>query len=49
MSPITVFADTIRSDDGCIIEPIFLNIHFSGVVTLLPSRVVRFSADFDFL
>jgi len=49
MSPITVFIETVRSDDGCIVEPIFLNIHFSGIVTLLPSRIVCFCVDFDSL
>ena len=47
MSPVTVFADTVSSDDGWVVEPIFLNVHFSGVVTLLPSRVVSFSVDLD--
>ena len=49
MSPITIFADTVRFDDGCVVEPIFLDIHFSGIVTLLPSRVVRSSVDFNSL
>ncbi|KAI9455421.1 hypothetical protein HD554DRAFT_2042798 [Boletus coccyginus] len=39
MSPITVFAETVRSDNRCIVESIFLNIHFSGIVILLPSHV----------
>ena len=49
MSPITVFANTIHSDNGCIVGPIFLNIHFSGIVTPLPSRIVHFSISFYFL
>ena len=47
MSPVTVFANTVSSDDGWIIEPIFLNVHVSGVVTLLPSCIVSFSVDLD--
>ncbi|KAI9458535.1 hypothetical protein HD554DRAFT_2042091 [Boletus coccyginus] len=39
MSSITVFAETVHSNDRCIIKSIFLNIHFSGIVTLLPSHV----------
>lgn len=49
MLPITIFADTVHSDDGYIIEPIFLNICFSGIVALLPSRIVCFGLNLDFL
>ena len=49
ISPVTVFTDTIHSeDDGYIVEPIFLNIHFTGIITLLPSCIVHLSVDFNF-
>ena len=47
MPPITILTDTVHSDDGSIVKPPFLTIHFSGAVTtFLPSHVVSFSVNF---